>query len=125
MNCNHEKQLRELKNLYQVGNEMCKSGRSQKLRAELAKRRRLSYDMLALARQFATQYTRADLAELIGLRKPDGSPLSTEYLPWLLMLPWRTKSCRHSRRNYQRQFAELGWTARKVRNWIVFMASDC
>ena len=111
----HNKQLSKLENLYQAGKEMLKLGRSTELRAELAERTGIHSKRLTLARQFARQYSPEDFAELLCLRKPDGFPLNTGYIPWLLTLPWRTDIDRQRRHEFQKEIAHKGWTAPETR----------
>jgi hypothetical protein len=117
----HDKQLAELEELYQAGKKMLKLGSNRQLRAELAKRTGIPDKMLTRARQFASQYSTGEFAALMRLRKPDGSPFNASYVPWLLKMPWRTKLGRRARSEYQRQFAEMGWSVAKVRAWILAM----
>jgi len=114
----HDKQLRKLENLFLAGRECSKTGRDRKRQAEIAKRFGLTPKMLTLAKQFASQYTKGEFVELIGLRKPNGKPFDINYVPWLLRLPWRTKSLRRRRSEYQREIAESAWTVRKLRNFF-------
>jgi hypothetical protein len=111
----HDKQLSKLENLFRAGKECLKIGRDPQLRAELAKRFGLTLKMLTLAKQFASQYTEEEFAELIRLRKPDGKPLNTGYIPWLLSMPWRTETDRQTRTAFQKEIAERGLTAPETR----------
>lgn len=118
MKRDHDKQLSKLENLHHAGMEMLELGRNRKLWDELAKRHGIPYNRLTLAKQFATQYSVRDLAELLCLRKPDGTPLDTDYVPWLLTLPWHSERQRWMRSAFQNEIAQKGWTAREVRDEI-------
>ena len=107
-----EKQAACLKNFYSAGVEMLTVGKRDKARRmEIAAKYKLAPKRLAVARQFARQYTKAEFAVLISLRKPDGNLLQVGYVPYLLTLKWQTESEKQVRAALQLEAAENGWTA--------------
>lgn len=107
-----EKQAACMKNFFSAGTEMLTVDRKDKARRmEIAAKYRLEPKRLTVALQLVRQYSPAEFAELISLRKSDGNLLHVGYLPFLLTLKWQTVEEKQIRAALQREAAEKGWTA--------------
>lgn len=105
-----ESQVAVIREFYEAGKEMLLVGSDKTAIEEISRKYLIDVKRLGKARQFAEQYTAAEVDELCSLLRPDGSPLQVGYLDSLLSLPWQTESDRRKRAALAREAAEKGWT---------------
>lgn len=114
-----EKQATRMRQFFDAGLEMQTIREKDRVRrSEIAAKYGFASKRLTPASQFARQYSKAEFAELIGLRKPDGNLLHVGYIPFLLTLKWKTKEDKQIRAALQREAAKNGWTAAELADVI-------
>lgn len=103
-----DEMIAKLREYHRLGQE-CNLLPTRKERREFADQQAISQTTIRKLRSFAREYTAKELDELCRLRKPDGMPFHSGYIPYFLCVHRKTE-----RQRIQRKAAEAGWTAPEV-----------
>jgi len=109
-----ERTVAKMQWYYRIGQEAnvaagrATAAKSRATTARWAKKYRINHHSMGLARAFARQYDEGELADLCSLRKKNGLPFHSGFLPFLLTIPCKTAKEKAARSRVQREAAKKG-----------------